>query len=73
VTGRNGELRNDHPYVTAVAVVHELFDGTHRSETFVTHSVQAVRLAEVCFSGEQDDVYDYSDQTGTYSLRARSK
>lgn len=46
-----------------------LFDGTHRSQTFGTHSAQPVSLPEVFFSGQRDDVYDYSDPAGTYTLR----
>lgn len=51
VSGRNGELRNDHPYVSAVVVVHEpLFTGRHQG----------------------DQVYDYSAETDTYTLRQPS-
>ena len=71
VNGRNGELRNDHPYISAVVAVHELqaSPGSYRSDAYVTHSPQAVALASVFFSGESDAFYDYSEATDTYTLR----
>jgi hypothetical protein len=69
VSGRNGELRHDHPYVSAVVVVHELHTGQHRSDTYVTHSPGAVELASGFFAGADDAFYDYTSSAGTYVLR----
>ena len=72
-TGRNGELRHDHPYLTAVVVVHERFDDTHQSETYITHSPDAEPLPERFFvAGPGDVLYDYARPeggVGVYSLR----
>jgi hypothetical protein len=73
VSGRNGELRNHHPYVTAVVVVHELLGGGHWSQTYVTRSAEAQSLPGGIFDGGGDEVYDYSTETDTYSLTARGR
>jgi hypothetical protein len=73
VSGRNGELRNDHPYVTAVAVVHELLEGGHGSQTYVTHSAEAQSLPGGIFDVGGDEVYNYSTAIDTYSLTARGR
>jgi hypothetical protein len=70
VAGRNGELRNDHPYVSAVVVIHELFDETHRSLAFLTHARGAEPLAPGFFAGGDDEVYEFSDRTAQYELRS---
>lgn len=71
--GRNGELRNDHPYLTAVVVVHERFDDTHNSETYITHSPGAEALPERFFAaGPADVLYDCArteSGAGVYILR----
>jgi hypothetical protein len=69
VAGRNGELRNDHPYVSAVVVINEQFDETHRSQAYLTHARGAKPLAPVFFAGVGDEIYEYSDQTDQYELR----
>jgi hypothetical protein len=69
VAGRNGELRNDHPYVSAVVVIHKQFDETHRSQAYLTHARGAKPLPPVFFAGEGDEVYEYSDQTDEYEPR----
>ena len=69
-TARNGELRNDHPYVSAVVAIEEdLFGGKHRADTFLTNSPEAEALSPVFFAGERDAIFDYSSETGTYGLR----
>jgi len=68
--GRNGELRNDHPYVSAVVGIEENFlSGKHRADTFITNSPGAEPLSPVFFTGDGDSLYEYSAQTGTYVLR----
>lgn len=70
--GRNGKLRNDHPYITAVVVVQERFDGTHRSDTYITHSPGAEALPGAFFAGaDDDDLYDFSERRDLYILRQR--
>lgn len=66
VAGRNGELRNDHPYVSAVVVIHKQFDETHRSQVYLTHARGAKPLPPMFFARESDEVYEYSDQTDQY-------
>lgn len=60
--GRNGVLRNDHPYITAVACIER---GT-RARTFITNSPKAVPLSPVFFRGGEDAVWEYSGLAGTY-------
>ena len=63
--GRNGELRHDHPYVTAV--VHIDHSGEHpRARTFITNSPGAVPLPPVFFRGPDDLVWEYSDEASAY-------
>lgn len=70
VSGRNGELRHDHPYVSAVVVIHELHTGQHRSDAYITHSPEAVTLPSGFFAGVDDAFYDYSSYTDSYLERA---
>lgn len=69
VAGRNGELRNDHPYVSAVVVINKQFDETHRSQAYLTHARGAKPLPPGFFAGEGDQVYEYSGQTAQYEPR----
>ncbi len=55
---RNGELRNDHPYVSAVVVIRERSESEHFAETFVTHSPDAIPLPPVFFRGPDDLVFE---------------
>jgi hypothetical protein len=66
--GRNGELRHDHPYLTAVALVYEhLWEPGHYSATvFVPSSGEAVRLPDVFFRGPGDRVLEYSFDRQAY-------
>jgi hypothetical protein len=73
VSGRNGELRHDHPYISAVVVVHELHTGQHRSDAYVTHSPDAVALSSAFFAGADDAFYDYSSSTDSYVDRAKPR
>jgi hypothetical protein len=68
-TGRNGELRQDHAYISAVTVIHERPMGDLFAQTFVTHSPNALSLAPQFFSGNEDSIFDYSEDEGTYLLR----
>lgn len=69
-TGRNGELRNDHPYLAAVVVIHERFDGTHQSQTYITRSPEAEPLPELFFdAGPNDELYDFSTEYDAYLIR----
>jgi hypothetical protein len=67
--GRNGELRHDHAYISAVTVIHERVMGDLVAHTFVTHSPEAMPLAPQFFSGDEDSIFDYSGEEGTYLLR----
>jgi hypothetical protein len=63
---RNGELRHDHPYVTAV--VHIDHSGEHpRARTFITNSPGAVPLSPVFFRGPDDLVWEYSDEASEFA------
>jgi hypothetical protein len=64
-------LRHDHPYISAVVVVHDLYDGLHRSDTYLTHSPAAATLPSAFFAGPDDAFYDYSAATDSYVERAR--
>lgn len=72
MSGRNGELRHDHPSISAVVVVHELPTGRHRSDAYVTHSPAALALPPVFFAGPADAFYDYSTATDSYVNRAQA-
>ena len=69
VSGRNGELRHDHPYVGGVVVIHQLHTGQHRSDAFITHSASAVPVPSVFFAGRDDAFYDYTSAVDTYVAR----
>ncbi len=73
VTGRNGKLRNDHPYLSAVTALHANRKDGYFAHTFVTHSPGAIPLSPAFFSGPDDLVYDYSEDgpEGEYLLRTR--
>jgi len=74
--GRNGELRNDHPYLSAVTVLHRNWNWDKcLAHTFVTHSPGATPLSPAFFSGPDDLVFDYTegDEFGEYLLRARTE
>jgi hypothetical protein len=60
--GHNGELRHDHPYLTAVAVLHQsLYEPQDHSATvFIPSSPTAVYLPDVFFRGPRDRVLEYS-------------
>ncbi len=63
--GRNGELRHNHPYVSAV--VHIDHAAEHpRARTFITGSPHAVPLSPVFFRGPDDLVWEYSDEASAY-------
>lgn len=72
--GRNGELRNDHPYLSAVTVLHRNWD-KYLAHTFVTNSPGATPLSPAFFSGPDDLVFDYTegDECGEYLLRERTE
>ena len=71
VNGRNGELRNDHPYVSAVLVVHDLGDGAYRSDAYITNSSNAAPLPSALFAGPKDAFYDYEASLDAYVPRAQ--
>jgi hypothetical protein len=71
VNGRNGELRNDHPYVSAVLVVHDLGDGAYRSDAYITNSSNAALLPSALFAGPKDAFYDYEASLDAYVPRAQ--
>jgi hypothetical protein len=64
--GRNGELRYDHPYVTAVAVLAQSYSGEHHATVFVPSSADAVPLPDVFFRGPRDRVLEYSFDPQAY-------
>lgn len=64
--GRNGELRHDHPYISAVMVIHERSVDEHVAHTFITNSPQALTLSTVFFRGPNDLVFEYSDNQQAY-------
>jgi hypothetical protein len=66
--GRNGELRHDHPYLTAVALVYEhaYEPGVYSATVFVPGSEQAPPLPEVFFRGPTDRVLAYSFERQAY-------
>lgn len=72
--GRNGKLRNDHPYLSAVTVLHRNWD-KYLAHTFVTHSPGATPLSPAFFSGPEDVVFDYTegDEFGQYLLRVPTR
>jgi hypothetical protein len=72
VSGRNGELARDHPYVSAVLVVHKPFGGdAHVGHWFVTNSPGAVALSEVFLGDPRDRVWEFADGEG-YRMREPS-
>ena len=71
VNGRNGELRNDHPYVSDVLVVHDLGDGAYRSDAYITNSSNAAPLPSALFAGPKDAFYDYEASLDAYVPRAQ--
>lgn len=68
--GLNGELRNDHRYLTAVVVLHEhlIPRGGHRfyARAFIPSAPDAVRLPDVFFRGPYDRVLEYSFERQRY-------
>lgn len=73
ISGMNGELRHDHPYISAVVVIHEALVGRHHAHAFVTRSPGAVALSPAFFRGEDDLVFEFSDEAGKYLLRERAQ
>jgi hypothetical protein len=69
--GRNGELRHDHPYVSAVTVINNE-SGYLRAFTFITKSAEAVPLSPVFFRAPDDWVWEYNDEhshdAGAYEI-----
>ena len=63
--GRNGELRNNHPYVSAVVHIDHAADHP-RARTVITGSPHAVPLSPVFFRGPDDLVWEYSDEASAY-------
>lgn len=72
-TGRNGELRNDHPYISAVVVIHERSVFEHFAHAFVTNSPEAMPLSEVFFSGPRDSTFLYSANDDRYHRVERAE
>lgn len=66
--GHNGELRHDHPYLTAVAVLHQSLSEPHEhsATVFIPGSEAAVPLAKVFFRGPRDRVLEYSFEQQAY-------
>ncbi len=65
VSGRNGELARDHPYISAVLVVHKPLGGDHHAgHWFITNSPGAVALPENFVSGDDDCVWEFVDGQG---------
>ena len=73
ITGRNGELRNDHPYISAVVAIHERSVFEHFAHVFVTNSPGAVPLPEVFFSGPSDSTFLYSADDDRYHRVERAE
>jgi hypothetical protein len=65
VAGRNGELRNDHPYISAVTYIDHSAEHP-RARTFITNSPAAVPLSPVFFRGAEDLVWEHSDEASSY-------
>jgi hypothetical protein len=64
--GRNGELRNDHPYVSAVVHIDHRAAEHPCARTFITNSPDAAPLSPVFFRGTDDLVWEYSEQQSAY-------
>lgn len=66
--GHNGELRHDHPYLTAVVVLfRSLLEPEHHAATvYIPSSSEAVTLPEVFFRGPRDRVLEYSFDRQAY-------
>jgi hypothetical protein len=73
VTGRNGELRNDHPYVSAVVAIHERSVFENFAHTFITDSPDAVPLPKVFFRGPSDSTFVYSADDDRYHRIERAE
>lgn len=69
--GRNGELREDHQYVSAVAVVHARFPGeTPCVAAYSPNSPAAKPLPPDLFCGPADAVLTYNWESGCYERDA---
>ena len=66
--GHNGELRHDHPYLTAVVHLRQdLWEPDQHSATvFIPSSPTAVPLPDVFFRGPRDRVLEYSFDRQAY-------
>src|SRR5205085_10860676 len=66
--GHNGELRHDHPYLTAVVLLHKSLwePHEHSATVFIPSSEAAVPLADVFFRGPRDRVLEYSFERQGY-------
>jgi hypothetical protein len=66
--GHNGELRHDHPYLTAVAILHQslLEAQEHNATVFIPGSRTAVPLPDGFFRGPRDRVLEYSFDRQAY-------
>jgi len=66
--GRNGELRHDHPYLTAVVVMYRaLWEPEHHAATvYIPNSPDAVPLPDTFFRGPRDRVLEYSYERQAY-------
>jgi hypothetical protein len=67
--GQNGELRHDHPYLTAVVVLYRsLGEPEHYAAVvYVPNSGEAVALPDVFFRGPRDRVLEYSFDLRAYT------
>jgi hypothetical protein len=66
--GVNGELRHDHPYISAVSVVHARTPTEHVADTYITRSPDAMALSPAFFRGTNDRVFEYDADQGAYVL-----
>ena len=66
--GRNGELRHDHPYLTAVVILHEDLceRHDHSAMAIIPSSPVAVPIPDVFFHGPRDRVLEYSFERQAY-------
>jgi hypothetical protein len=64
--GLNGEFRNDHPYVSAVVVVHRLLQGDHCAQTYLPKLADAASLSEVFFRAPSDQVFEFQPERQAY-------
>jgi hypothetical protein len=65
-TRQNGELRCDHPYLTAVVRLRQSEPNEQSATAFIPSSPTAVTLPDVFFRGPRDRVLAYSFDRQAY-------